>query len=154
MMRPAHLALLLLLPACMAQTPLPTRTLTLLGPAGQNLSLRIEVAATDETRRVGLMNRTHLDDAAGMLFLYPRMAGGLTIRMWMRNTLIPLDMIFIQGDTVTAIHAGAIPHDETIITSPEGTTAVLEVNGGWAARHGVTPGWSLRLVQESAAVSR
>lgn len=135
--------------ACAAAEPevLPRRTLQLVDVSGAvRQELEVEVAANDSARQTGLMHRTRLAESAGMLFVYPPVAGGHTVRMWMRNTLIPLDMIFIRGDVVAGIHATAKPHDETIITSPDGTTAVLEVNGGWAARYGVQAGWRVRVV--------
>ncbi|MCP5404717.1 MAG: DUF192 domain-containing protein [Pseudomonadaceae bacterium] len=139
------LAVLLML-ANVAQA-LPLHQVELTSPDGKvRHRLTVEVADTDATRQQGLMHRTKLADDAGMLFVYPDRPGGDTIYMWMRNTLIPLDMLFVQNDTVAAIHAGAVPHDETVIASPPATTAVLEVNGGWADAKGVTAGWRLRLL--------
>lgn len=118
---------------------LPERTLTLTSPDGTiQKNLTIEIAADAESRRTGLMYRSFLKPDAGMLFTYPTYG---TIGMWMRNTLIPLDMLFIHGQEVVHIHPNAIPHDETPITSGEEVNAVLEVNGGYAAKHHITPGW-------------
>jgi uncharacterized membrane protein (UPF0127 family) len=61
--------------------------------------------------------------------------------MWMRNTFIPLDMLFIAGDgRIEKIHQRAVPHDETPIPAPGAVRAVLEVNGGTAARLGLRVG--------------
>lgn len=80
--------------------------------------------------------------STGMLFVYdrPQRAG-----FWMKNTLIPLDMIFAdESGTVTRIHENAIPHDETLIDGGLGVQFVLEINGGFAARLGLMPGDVLR----------
>jgi hypothetical protein len=77
-----------------------------------------------------------------MLFVYesPRRA-----QFWMKNTLIPLDMIFADATgTVTRIHSGAIPGDLTPIDGGEGVAFVLEINGGLAERLGLGPGAELR----------
>ena len=59
----------------------------------------------------------------------------------MKNTLIPLDMIFIRSDgTISSVHENAIPHDETGVTSIEPVRAVLEINGGQAGRLGIGEG--------------
>ncbi len=84
------------------------------------------------------MHRESLPRGAGMLFLYPfpRQAS-----FWMRNTLIPLDMIFIdRTGTVTRVHSNAIPLDETAIDGGPNVLAVLEINGGMAAPMGLAPG--------------
>lgn len=98
----------------------------------------VELALTPAQRQVGLMNRQHLDDRAGMLFRFDQVR---PVTMWMRNTLIPLDMIFIRSDGVIAhIHQNARPLDESIISSREPVAYVLEVNGGKTAELGVKPG--------------
>lgn len=118
---------------------LPERTLTLTSPDGTiQKNLKVEVASDAETRRIGLMYRQHMAPDAGMLFIYPARQH---IAMWMRNTLIPLDMVFIRGTEVAGIHQNAIPHDETVIPSPDEVDAVLEVNGGYTEKHKITPGW-------------
>jgi uncharacterized membrane protein (UPF0127 family) len=98
----------------------------------------VELARSDEERTRGMMNRRDLGPEAGMLFLFsesePR-------AFWMKNTLIPLDMLFIDdGGRVV----GLIERAEPLTTSPRDpgvpSRYVLEVNGGWAARHGVRPG--------------
>lgn len=103
----------------------------------------VEVADDPEERAQGLMNREDLSQWAGMLFVYPdpRQVG-----FWMKNTLIPLDMIFIdKTGTVARVHANAEPGDLTPIMggSPD-IKAVLEVNGGLAARVGIAPGTQIR----------
>ncbi len=102
----------------------------------------IEVADTDAERALGLMNRKKLAASAGMLFVYdtPRRAS-----FWMKNTLIPLDMIFVDSDgRVTRVHAQAKPLDQTPIDGGDGVRFVLEINGGLAKRLGITSGSVMR----------
>ena len=105
-------------------------------------SFAVELADTVEERGRGLMFRESLDPGAGMLFVYegPRRA-----MFWMKNTLIPLDMIFADATgTVTRVHSNAIPGDLTPIDGGEGVVFVLEINGGLAERLGIAPGAELR----------
>jgi hypothetical protein len=102
----------------------------------------IEVADTNAERSQGLMFRENLPASAGMLFIYdsPRRAS-----FWMKNTLIPLDMIFAdKTGTVTRIHENAVPGDQTSIDGGPGVQFVLEINGGLARRLGVAEGSALR----------
>jgi hypothetical protein len=74
----------------------------------------------------------------GMLFIYetPRRAS-----FWMRNTLIPLDMLFADPTgVITRVHENAVPLDETSIDGGDGVQYVLEINGGMAARLGIEAG--------------
>lgn len=99
---------------------------------------RIELADNDATRARGMMFRTSMAPDAGMLFDFKQeqMAS-----FWMRNTLIPLDMLFIKADgTILNIHQRAIPRDETGINSTGPVRAVLELNGGTASRLGIKAG--------------
>lgn len=98
----------------------------------------VEVARSDQEKSVGLMFRTALADDAGMLFPYgPPQA----ITMWMRNTYIPLDMLFIRADgTIARIEANTEPLSESIIDSGEPVSAVLELAGGAAVRLGIKAG--------------
>lgn len=103
----------------------------------------VEVATSSDDRALGLMDRDHLDANKGMLFDYgqPTMA-----RMWMRRTLIPLDMVFIDADGVIQdIHANAAPKDETVIASPVAVRWVLEIPGGRASAIGLKPGDRMKL---------
>lgn len=102
----------------------------------------IEVADDDAERAQGLMHREHLPSAAGMLFVYDRPQ---VLSFWMRNTLIPLDLIFIdQTGAVQNIHHSAQPLDETPILGGSDLTHVLEINGGLAKAMGITVGTVLR----------
>ena len=109
---------------------------------GGRESFAVELADDPATRAKGLMARESLDPAAGMLFVYesPRRA-----QFWMKDTLIPLDMIFADATgTVTRVHANAVPGDLTPIDGGKGVAVVLEINAGLAARLGITPGATLR----------
>lgn len=112
----------------------------------------VEIADTDAERAQGLMNREKLAKSSGMLFVYdtPRRAG-----FWMKNTLIPLDMIFADAaGRVTRVHANAIPLDQTSIDGGDGVAFVLEINGGLAKRLGIIEGSELRhpAVDQTTAV--
>ena len=101
-------------------------------------SFNIEVATTDQDRALGLMFRRSLPDDAGMLFLYdpPQPAA-----MWMRNTLIPLDMVFISPDgTVHRIESDTEPFSTSLIPSEGTVAAVLELNAGQADKIGLKRG--------------
>ncbi|MEL7345138.1 MAG: DUF192 domain-containing protein [Pseudomonadota bacterium] len=111
------------------------------GDFGQ-AAFAVEVADDPSERSQGLMFRESLPSSSGMLFVYDRPQRAV---FWMRNTLIPLDMIFADEDgTVTHIHENAIPLDETGIDGGLGIKFVLEINGGFAARLGLNVGDELR----------
>lgn len=102
----------------------------------------VEIADDDTERATGLMHRDMLPLSAGMLFVYDRPQ---QLSFWMRNTLIELDMLFVDPTgTVQHIHNRAQPGDETPITGGPGLTHVLEINGGLAQRLGITVGSVLR----------
>jgi len=115
-------------------------TLTLVTSNGRHV-IKIEVAETNEEKALGLMFRTSLADDAGMLFPYtpPQETG-----MWMRNTYIPLDMIFIREDgTVHLIETNTEPLSERVIRSRGPISAVLELAAGNAGRLGLKVGDSV-----------
>lgn len=99
---------------------------------------KIEIADTPDAQARGLMFRTKLADEAGMLFPHQEPA---ELSMWMRNTYIPLDMVFIREDgTVHRIAAMTEPLSEAIIASEGPVSGVLEIAGGAAQRLGLAPG--------------
>lgn len=109
------------------------------GPAR---TFEIEVATTDQEKALGLMYRTKLADSEGMLFAY---GGAQDITMWMRNTYIPLDMIFIRADGVIhRIEARTQPLSERVIAAGAPVSAVLELAGGAAERLGIKAGDKVR----------
>ena len=98
----------------------------------------VEVAATGDQRQRGLMWRTKLDEGTGMLFIFPTED---VQSFWMRNTLIALDMIFInEAGTVVGIVENAEP--QTLVSRSVGIPGkyVLEVPGGWSAKVGIKAG--------------
>ena len=102
----------------------------------------VEVADDPRERSLGLMHRESLPTSAGMLFVYERPQ---RVAFWMRNTLIPLDMLFLDADgRVSRIHENAVPLDETSIEGGMGIQYVLEINGGLARRLGITEGSEVR----------
>ncbi len=105
-------------------------------------SFRVELADTEQTRAEGLMFREKLPRFSGMLFVYPQPQRA---SFWMKNTLIPLDMLFLdKNGTVQHIHANAVPGDLTPIDGGKGILAVLEINGGLAATLKIDAGSQLR----------
>jgi uncharacterized protein len=112
----------------------------------------VEIADTDAERATGLMNREKLAASSGMLFVYPSPRHA---SFWMKNTLIPLDMIFVDSaGRVTKVHPLAKPRDLTQIDGGEGVAFVLEINGGLAKRLGIGAGSELRhpVVDQATAV--
>jgi uncharacterized membrane protein (UPF0127 family) len=140
MTRRSFLAALLAAPLFAQAQPLqtfPKSELELVTSTGRH-KLRVELAMTPEQMAQGLMFRRSLDADAGMLFDY---RSTQPVSFWMRNTFIPLDMIFIAEDgRVAGVHERAVPLSEQPILSPVPVRAVLEVNGGIAAKLGVKPG--------------
>ena len=105
---------------------------------GGKIAFQVEVARTPEEQARGLMYRTSLAEDRGMIFpmVPPRFAS-----FWMKNTYIPLDLIFIRADgSIARIAANAVPEDLSPIGSGEPVAAVLEIGGGGAARHGIVEG--------------
>ena len=101
-------------------------------------SFTIELAATPQEQGIGLMFRPSLPADAGMLFLYERPR---PVTMWMRNTYIPLDMIFIGADgRVHRVESHTEPFSNEIISSEGEVQAVLELNAGTAAAIGLKVG--------------
>lgn len=105
---------------------------------GQQHIFNVEIADTYLEQEQGLMYRQELALDGGMLFLFGEERPA---KFWMRNTYIPLDMIFVaKGGEIIHIHPDARPQDTTAISSPEPVIAVLEINGGTAARLGIQVG--------------
>ena len=99
---------------------------------------QVEIAATRAEQQRGLMFRKALAPDRGMLFVYKRPQPAA---YWMKNTLIPLDIIYIQPDgKILSIVRNARPHDETPLPSGGLVLGVLEIAGGRAAQLGVLPG--------------
>jgi uncharacterized protein len=147
--RAAHRAALLLAGASLTvlmTAPLEAKMqqdrLWLLTGPGQETPIDVEIAAEPKEKELGLMFRTDLAQGTGMLFPYgvPR-----EITMWMHNTYIPLDMVFIRADGVVhRIEERAEPLSDRIISSEGPVAAVLELPGGEAKRIGLKPGDRVR----------
>jgi len=111
------------------------------GPWG-TARFSVEIADDSEERARGLMYRESMPASSGMLFVYARPQH---VAFWMENTLIPLDMIFVDaGGRVLKVHENARPLDRTAIDGGDDVLAVLEINGGMAGRLGIQPGTELR----------
>lgn len=133
--------LLCLAPVAVLAGGCRTDTAYLKGDWGQ-ARFSIELADDAQERARGLMFRDSMARSAGMLFVYPRPH---SVAFWMRNTLIPLDILFMDASgTVVHIHENAIPGDETPIPGGPDVQYVLEINGGVARQLRLTPGSVLR----------
>jgi hypothetical protein len=127
------LILLILLAACRPSGP-TARIHAAQGP----VDVSLELANTPATLQRGLMYRQSLADDHGMLFIFPEDADH---EFWMKNTYIPLDMIYIAVDgRIVGIHPNATPLSEAGISVGRPSRYVLEVPGGYAARRGIAPG--------------
>jgi uncharacterized membrane protein (UPF0127 family) len=115
----------------------PASELTILSATGRH-RFKVEVAETPAQMTQGLMFRRSLAPDAGMLFDYKQPTAAT---MWMRNTLIPLDMLFVDAQgRIVNIHQRAVPESLDVIAAAAPVRAVIELNGGTAARLGIAPG--------------
>ena len=136
------LLVFLLAAGAAAQSPLSAAfersKLVIAGESGRH-GFDVELALSPDQRARGLMYRRKMARDAGMLFDFgapPRRAS-----MWMKNTFIPLDMLFITGDgRIESIAERTVPHSLEAINSRGPVRAVLELNGGTVARLGIAPG--------------
>jgi uncharacterized protein len=124
--------------------PLPDRGALVVKDAfGGAHRLAVEIADTTPLRTRGLMWRSELTDGTGMLFIFP---AEVVQSFWMRNTLIPLDMVFIDRRMrVVGVVQWAEPQTLTSRTVGKPSLYVLEVPGGWASRNGVRAGSTVEL---------
>jgi uncharacterized protein len=127
------LALMLVaIPIAYAQKMGGANALTVMTSDGRRHEFKVELALTQPQQMRGLMNRTSLAPDAGMLFFFGPEAERA---FWMKNTLIPLDILFLKKDgTIHHIHENATPNDVTQIPSQGPVSAVLEVKGGTVKR--------------------
>ena len=127
--------------AVSAATDCRVDTVQLRGDWGE-VRFNVEVADDAIERQRGLMHRLEMPMSAGMLFVYHQTR---VVSFWMKNTLIPLDMIFLdETGRVVKIHERAIPRDLSSISSDVPSRYVLEINGGLARAIGITVGSELR----------
>jgi uncharacterized membrane protein (UPF0127 family) len=116
-------------------------SLEIVTAAGRHV-FQVEIANNDATREHGLMDRRYMAPDHGMLFEFDREE---PVSFWMKNTYIPLDMIFIApSGVVTHIAANAEPLSERVVPSGGPSIAVLELNGGMAASIGLRVGDKVR----------
>jgi len=105
---------------------------------GTPIQVSVEIVATPEKRSFGLMYRKDLPESHGMLFLFPREQ---PLSFWMKNTPLPLDIIFINAaHTIVSIAANTTPFSEEPLPSGPPAQFVLEVNAGFCQRHDITVG--------------
>lgn len=136
-MRAVLLSFLLLAGPAAGAAPLPLTTVSVDTAKGK-ATFKVEVAGDNASQEKGLMFRKKLAPDAGMLFDFHT---NVMTSFWMKNTLLPLDIIFIRADgTISSIAGNAVPMSEAPIPSSEPIRAVLEINGGKARALGIMPG--------------
>jgi uncharacterized membrane protein (UPF0127 family) len=130
------LAVLLQATACQAQPKVIIQT-----KENRELTFQVEIADTPAKRELGLQYRRDLAADRGMIFLFPSESHH---SFWMKNTPIPLDMIFINRDRkIVGIVEQAVPFSTDSRSVPAASQFVLEINGGLAGRYGVKVGDSI-----------
>jgi uncharacterized membrane protein (UPF0127 family) len=140
-------SLILWMASVWAQQPaLPTIKLS----AGIHL-IQAEVASTTATRSQGLMQRKSMAQGAGMLFLFEELAGHC---MWMKNTLIPLSVAFIDERGQIVNIADMQPLDETTHCASRPVRYALEMNQGWFKTRGISPGTPIQGLERLSATPR
>ncbi len=119
---------------------------------GRRLDFEVELALNAEQRAQGLMFRRDMPEMAGMLFIYDK---AWEVSMWMKNTVIPLDMLFIKADgRIVAIAERTVPFSLETVSSGQPVTGVLELNGGTTARLGIRRGDRVRYSAFTGAPSQ
>ena len=126
------LALALPMEPAWGQAQFPQTPVQVIAADGSRHVFTVEVATSADQLAQGLMYRNKMAADAGMLFDF---GTARSISMWMKNTLIPLDMVFIAADgRIAGIAERTVPHSTATIASPGPVKAVLELNGGTASR--------------------
>jgi uncharacterized membrane protein (UPF0127 family) len=106
--------------------------------AGKRINFTVEIADTNEQRQRGLMYRKEMAADAGMIFDF---GASKRVQMWMENTVLPLDMLFVdRAGTVRGIKHDAVPYSRDIIDSVGEVKYVIELNAGAAAKLGISTG--------------
>lgn len=124
------------------QPTLPMGKVELEIPNRQLMTLKVEVASTPQQQQMGLMFREKMADDTGMLFVFPRSRHQ---SFWMHNTLLPLDMFFIDSNwQVVGVAENAEPLTDDPREVEGDSQYVLEVNAGFAKAHGFGPGTKVR----------
>jgi hypothetical protein len=116
---------------------------------GDPIRVSVEIAATEAKRQFGLMYRQELPEMHGMLFIFLKEQ---PLSFWMKNTPLPLDIIFISAaHTIVSIAQNTTPFSEKPLPSGKPAQFVLEVNGGFCQRHGIAAGDRVELPNDSMA---
>ncbi|CDM57602.1 MULTISPECIES: DUF192 domain-containing protein [Rhizobium] len=106
--------------------------------SGKRLNFTVEIADTNEQRQRGLMYRKEMADDAGMIFDF---GVSRRVQMWMENTILPLDMLFVDSTgTIRSIKQNTVPYSQDIIDSMTEVKYVIELNAGVIAKLGIQPG--------------
>lgn len=153
------ISMVLLLTGCSSEGECPSggacdegidlQPLTINASGGETVKLQVEIADTDTERQRGLMERTALGENRGMLFVFD---SEQTRSFWMKNTLIPLSVAYINSEGRIIDIQDMQPLDETSHPSAEPAQYALEVNQGYFAEHGVKVGDTVDLpVKEPAS---
>lgn len=132
----------LLLAACLPGGVRYDETVTLVGPE-ETVSIRVEVAETSSERERGLMERDFLPEDTGMLFVFQEEQ---PLTFWMKNTIIPLDVLFFRDDGSFVSAASMVPCESAtcpLYASAEPAMFALEVPAGFLDQHAVDDGWRL-----------
>lgn len=107
-----------------------------------DIAFATEIATSDETRSRGLMFRRSMGEREAMLFHWP---SPRLVSMWMRNTYLSLDMLFVTADgTVVHVQADTVPESLQVLSAGREVSAVMEVVAGTAAKLGIRPGSRLK----------
>ncbi len=103
-----------------------------------DVTFATEIATNNETRTRGLMFRRSMGEREAMLFYWQ---DPLVVSMWMRNTYIPLDMLFVTADGIVVhVESNTVPHSLDVISAGREVSAVMEIVAGSAAKLGIRPG--------------
>lgn len=119
--------------------------IALLAPDGRAVKVLVDVADTQEEQRVGLQGRTFLEDDHGMLFLFDTPA---ILSFWMKDTYVPLDIIFFDPQGKWVSHGSMSPCEEDPCPqyqSEKPASIALEVNAGFVSQLGIGEGWQIAL---------
>lgn len=133
------------LPKETATTHLDYKTVVLTSPEESHVSLFVQVATTPQEQEDGLMYRDRMDEDKGMLFVFDREQ---PLTFWMKNTQIPLDVLFFDKDGNFVSSQSMVPCTaDPCATYPSGkpATYALEANAGFLYKYGVEQGWTMSL---------
>lgn len=133
------------LPLPPGQQRLPVEIIQLASPEGNIVSIEVEIAKTAQQQRTGLMNRKELASDHGMLFVFEQEE---PLEFWMKNTLIPLDILYFDTDGRFVSSVTMVPCTETVCpTYPSDGPAryALEIPAGEMENRGIGTGWTLLL---------